>query len=529
MQASVPLEKGSPATIPQVLARAARRYPQAVAIEHAEGKLTFDELEQQCERMARALLAFGLRKGDRVALWAPNSAEWIIAAIGAQRVGGVLVPLNTRLKGKEAAFILRRSHARLLCTVQEFLGIRYPELLAEEELPALEHILDLTIGESDTRLESLQRFVARGDSISAHAVSRAREQVGPDDLADILFTSGTTGEPKGVMSSHAQNIWTFDAWCAAVGLRAGDRYLIVNPFFHTFGYKAGWLACLLKGATILPMPTFDAGLVMRRIVADRITVLPGPPALFQSMLAHEQCGRIDVSSLRLAVTGAANVPPILIANMRKVLGFQTVLTGYGLTESTGVVTICRQGDSDERVALTCGAPIPGVEVKCIDEHGCDVPAGKPGEVLVRGPNVMQGYFGDDSATAEAIDPEGWLHTGDIGLLDAEGYLRITDRKKDIFIVGGFNAYPAEIEKMLSAHPAVAQVAVIGVPDPRLGEVAHAFIVPRAGAQSDEASIIAWCRENMANYKVPRYVSFLGALPSTPSGKVQKFALRALAK
>jgi acyl-CoA synthetase (AMP-forming)/AMP-acid ligase II len=328
------------------------------------------------------------------------------------------------------------------------------------------------------------------------------------------------------MSSHAQNIWTCNAWCAAVGLRTDDRYLIVNPFFHAFGYKAGWLPCLLKGATILPMAVFDVAQVMRRIVADRISVLPGPPTLFQSLLAHDLCGKVDVSSLRLAVTGSANVPPVLIERMRKVLGFQTVLTGYGLTEAT-TVTICRQGDSDERVALTCGAPIAGIEVKCVDEQGRSVPTGESGEVLVRGPNVMQGYFRDEAATAEVLDTQGWLHTGDMGAFDVEGYLRITDRKKDVFIVGGFNCYPAEIEKILSAHPEVAQVAVIGVPDERLGEVGHAFVVPRADVSIDETGLIAWCRENMANYKVPRRVQFLSALPTTASGKVQKFALRAL--
>jgi acyl-CoA synthetase (AMP-forming)/AMP-acid ligase II len=409
--------------------------------------------------------------------------------------------------------------------VSEFLGIRYPELIAEESLPALEHIVDLT-SVGTLKVEPLSQFLARGESVPLATLRAAREQVGPNDLADILFTSGTTGDPKGVMSSHAQNIWTSNAWCAAVGLRSDDRYLIVNPFFHAFGYKAGWLPCLLRGATILPMAVFDAALLMRRIVADRISVLPGPPTLFQSMLAHELCGKLDLSPLRLAVTGSANVPPVLIERMRKVLGFQTVLTGYGLTEAT-TVTICHQGDSDERVALTCGAPIPGTEVKCVDEQGRTVSTGESGEVLVRGPHVMQGYFDDEAATAAVIDTQGWLHTGDIGAFDVEGYLRITDRKKDVFIVGGFNCYPAEIEKILSAHPAVAQVAVLGVPDDRLGEVGHAFIVPRADVAIDATGLIAWCRENMANYKVPRHVQFLSALPTTASGKVQKFALRAL--
>jgi acyl-CoA synthetase (AMP-forming)/AMP-acid ligase II len=511
-----------PATIPHVIARASRRHPQAVAVEYQGRRVTFGELEYACNRATAGFLAYGLHKGDRVAVWAPNIPEWIVAAVGAQAAGGVLVPLNTRLKGKEAGYILRRSGARLLFTVGNFLGTSYPGLLAGESLPALERIVDLT-GEPGS-LETFAKFMSRGSAVADTAVIAAREQLGADDLADIMFTSGTTGDPKGVMSSHGQNVWTSEAWSSAVGLCGDDRYLIVNPFFHTFGYKAGWLACVLRGATALPVAVFDAGAVMRRVIDDRVSVLPGPPALFQAMLAHELCGRIDLASLRLAVTGAANVPPILIERMREVLGFRTVLTGYGLTEAA-VVTMCRHGDSNERIALTCGAPIPGVEVKCLDELGRDVGQGEPGEVLVRGPNVMRGYFDDPEATAGAIDANGWLHTGDVGTLDADGYLRITDRKKDVFICGGFNCYPAEIEKLMSAHPAIGQVAVIGVPDRRLGEVAKAFVVLRPDADCDLQSIGSWCRENMANYKVPRYIERVATLPTTASGKVQKFALR----
>ena len=518
-----------PPTIPQVLARAARLFGDSAAIIEGGTRLSFRELDAQAARASAAFLALGVQPGERVAMWAPNSAAWVIAALGAQGAGAILVPLNTRLKGKEAAFILKRSGARVLVTVDEFLGTRYPALLAGEALPALEQLV--LLGAPGAAVPGLpaargwQAFLDSGAGVAAERVQAARAAVGPEDVADILFTSGTTGEPKGVLSTHRQNVRVFRTWSEFVGLTAQDRYLAVNPFFHSFGYKAGWLAALLQGATLYPLAVFDAARALDMIEQERITVLPGPPTLYQSLLAHESLPRRDLSSLRLAVTGAASVPPILITRMRSELKFKSVLTAYGLTESTGVVTVCPHDADDLTVATRCGIAIPGVEVRCADAEGRSVPVGEAGEVLVRGYNVMRGYFEDPRATAEAVDADGWLHTGDVGVLDDRGYLRITDRMKDVFIVGGFNCYPAEIEKLLSEHPAIAQVAVIGVPDERLGEVCKAFVVARPGATLTPEALIAWARDNMANYKVPRSVELVSQLPTNASGKVQKFALR----
>ncbi|TNF35935.1 MAG: fatty acid--CoA ligase, partial [Gammaproteobacteria bacterium] len=339
------------------------------------------------------------------------------------------------------------------------------------------------------------------------------------------FTSGTTGKPKGVMCAHGQNIQVFETWDKAVGLGRGDNYLIINPFFHTFGYKAGWLACFIVGAKALPVASFDLDEVLTMIERDRVSVLPGPPTIYQSLLMHPKRDEYDLSSLKLAVTGAASVPVELVQRMRSDLGFGTVITAYGLTESCGMVSICQRDDDPQTIATTSGRAIPGVEVRCVDSEGREVPRGEPGEICVRGYNVMQGYFDNPQATAEAIDSDGWLHTGDIGVMDERGYLRITDRLKDMFIVGGFNCYPAEIEGALLTMDGVAQVAVIGVPDERMGEVAKAYIVPAPGAQLDAAAVIAWSRANMANYKVPRYVQFLDAMPLNASGKVLKTRLR----
>jgi len=288
--------------------------------------------------------------------------------------------------------------------------------------------------------------------------------------------------------------------------------------------KSAVLACVLRGATVLPHAVFDAGVVMQRVADERITVLPGPPTVFQSMLEHPDRARFDLSSLRLSVTGAATVPVEVVRRMREDLGIATVVTGYGLTETTGTVSMCRHDDPPEVVATTVGRPLPGVSVRVVDENDDTLPTGGTGEIMVKGFNVMRGYFDDPEATAGAFDDEGYLRTGDIGHVGEDGNLRITDRKKDMFIVGGFNAFPAEIEGIMLTHPGVAQVAIVGAPHDRLGEVAQAYVV-RRGGDVDEGALIAWCREHMANYKVPRAVHFVDELPLTASGKVQRFRLR----
>jgi acyl-CoA synthetase (AMP-forming)/AMP-acid ligase II len=320
----------------------------------------------------------------------------------------------------------------------------------------------------------------------------------------------------------------YDTWADVVGLRHGDRYLIINPFFHAFGLKAGILASLIKGATIIPHAVFDVPSVMQRVAEERVSMLPGPPAIYQTILDHPDLASFDLSTLRLAVTGSATVPVEMIRRMRRELPFQNIVTGYGLTETHGISTMCRHDDDDETIAFTAGRPIPGMELRIVDDKGRDLAVGQPGEVLLRGYNLMTGYYDEPEATATTISADGWLATGDIGVVDDRGNLRITDRSKDMFITGGFNAYPAEIENILMNHPGIGQVAVIGIPDHRMGEVGMAWVVPRSGVQLDPDEIIAWARENMANFKAPRRVAIVDALPLNASGKVLKFELRTMA-
>jgi acyl-CoA synthetase (AMP-forming)/AMP-acid ligase II len=328
------------------------------------------------------------------------------------------------------------------------------------------------------------------------------------------------------MLRHAATVKAYQTWSELVGLRHGDRYLGVYPFAHSAGLHSVLLACVLQGATLVPHPVFDVPTVLRRVEEERITMLPGPPAVLQSILDHPDRDAHDLSSLRLTVTGAAVVPVEMVKRLYEELPFENIVTAYGLTESTGFATSCRYDDDPETIATTCGRAIPDVEVVVADEKGSEVSRGQPGEVLVRGYVVMAGYIGDADATAATIDADGWLHTGDVGVMDESGYLRITDRIKDMFIVGGFNAYPAEIEQVIHEHPSVSQVAVVGVPDDRLGEVAKAFVVLRAGKVLDSTEFATWCRERMASYKVPRTIEVLDALPLNATGKVVKFELRA---
>ncbi|MDO7836698.1 AMP-binding protein [Sphingobium sp. HBC34] len=521
-----------PSSIPAQLAESARCHGDRTFLVGEDGRrLTFGQTEAAARRMARAFIASGLAMGERIAVWAPNGIDWIIATLGLQLAGGVLVPLNTRFKGEEAAFILDKSRAAFLCTVGDFLGNDYVGLLravrggeeAGRPISGLPDLRDIILFDTDP----MDGFLSRADSVSEAELDERIATIGPDSLCDILFTSGTTGNPKGAMFSHAQALGVVRSYNFVNRIQPGDRMVIVNPFFHSFGYRAGWVSCLIGGMTAYPVAELKADALTALVEREHITVLPGPPALFQTLV--DQPTGHDISSLRIGITGSANLPVSLMQACHDQLGMELVLTSYGLTENTAMGTSCRFGDSAETLANTVGRPFPGWEMRLVTSDNQPVPIGEAGEVCFRGFSVMQGYFEDPTATAEAIDADGWLHSGDVGILDERGYLRIVDRLKDIIIVGGFNVYPAEVENILRQAPGIAEVAVVGMPDHRMGEVAAAFIVPVPGIAPNPVELTTWSREHMANFKVPRRFVTLDVLPKTPLGKVRRVELKQIAQ
>jgi HIP---CoA ligase len=546
-------------TIPAMIASAAGKYGDGPALAEPGGpRISYHQLLQQTTTVARALIAEGVAHGDRIAIWSPNTHHWVLAAFGALSAGATLVPVSTRFTGPEALDVITRSGASVLIVADRFLGTdRFAALRAAavteaahtgagtasypaERRPVAGQLpgqLRLVVrvpmpdapeaapsGVAEDGVIGWAGLLDRAAAVPASAAEKRAAAVHPEDVSDIFFTSGTTGRSKGAMTAHHQSLAVARAWAECGALTSTDRYLVVNPFFHTFGYKAGILACLVSGATLVPQLVYDAGRAMSLVASERITVLPGPPTIYQTILDHPGRDSHDLSSLRLAVTGAAIVPVALIERMRRELTFESVLTAYGLTEAV-VATMCRPGDDPETVATTSGRAAAGFEVRIAGPDGDDAKPGDPGEVLLRGPNLMLGYLDDAGATRAAIDADGWLHTGDIGRLDADGYLTITDRLKDMYICGGFNVYPAEVEQVLARLDGVAESVVIGVPDDRLGEVGKAYVLTRPGYALDEAAVVAFCRERLAGYKVPRLVVFRDDLPRTPAGKPLKRVLR----
>ncbi len=518
-------------TVSDMLRDVAVRYAEREAVVDGVLRLSFAALYAEAHDVANALAAKGVEPGERVAIWASNGWQWVAAACGIWLRGAVIVPLSSRWKPAEVTPLMARTGARLLFANEEAAGEPLLGALAAHTaegpgsgplaaLPDLVHVVCL-----EGASAALPTACGWDDFLQEGKGVRSDVEVAPEALCQILFTSGTTGTPKGVELRHRQLLQAYWDWSGLGGLQAGDRFLVIPPYSHGFGINGGILACLLRGVTNVPMAVFEPRAALERLVRERITIVSGPPTLFATLMELPDFGSADVSSLRLAFIGAAAVPTEIILRMEERMGIERVCNAYGLIEGC-VISMTRAEDPHEVISTTTGPPVPGVEVRIVDERGQDVPQGERGEIWIRSQGVMSGYWRDPEQTRAAITPEGFLRSGDVGLFDAGGNLRIVDRLKDSYNCGGFSAYPAEIESQLLERPELAQVAVVGVPHERLGEVGHAFVVPAVGREVDVSALDAWARENMAGYKVPRSFRVVARLPLNANGKVAKDELRA---
>ncbi|MFI6294133.1 AMP-binding protein [Nonomuraea sp. NPDC050790] len=506
-------------TLPRMLRERAAAHPGDLVVA-GPVRLTLRELRERSAAVARGLMALGVGPGDRVAVWGINDAAWVVNAFGVWDAGAVIVPLSSRYKGFEAGEIIAKTGAAVLLTGAGVGGAVLADLLPP--LPVLRHVI-VPDGVRRPAALTTSELVAAGEGdVEARALA-----VRPDDLCEIMSTSGTTGTPKGVMLDHAQVLRGYWDWAEIVTLGPDDRYPVIAPFNHGFGLNAGLIACVMRRAAMIPIGVFTPDALMSLVESERVSILAGPPTLFVRLLEELDRRDWDVSSLRVAICGAASVPAPLITRLVERVGLQRMINAYGLMEGT-VVSMTRAGDPIEVIATTAGRAVPGIEVKIVGLDGKEVPTGERGEVLQRGYGVMRGYWDEPGRTAEAIDADGWLRTGDVGVLDAAGNLSIVDRKKELFIVNGFNVSPAEVEALLLRQGSLAQAAVVGVPDDDSGEAGWAFVVPRSGARVDGEELRAWARENMSNFKVPKRVIVVEELPANPNGKTDKIALRRMA-
>ncbi len=522
-------------TLSQVLRDTTDRFPDRSAILDPGGvALTYGELNARVDRLARGLLEIGVAKGDKVGLWMPNVPEWVVAYFAIARIGAVVVPMNTRYKRHEVEYILEDSEATTLFAVASFVGIDYLRMIGEirDKLPNLRHVV--IVGRPGEGMRGFDEIAALGEANLADGRLAEREALcEPGDNVFILYTSGTTGTPKGAMLSHHNIAKNAEQVTGVLHTTEEDVFLLAVPFFHCFGCVMGIAGSITWGAAMVPMQIFKANEALELVERFGVSVLYGVPTMFVLELEENRKGRedgtsYDVSTLRTGIMAGAPCPIEVMKGTMEELHCN-VSIAYGLTEASPVITMTRFDDPIERRVETVGRALDGVEVKIADDDRNPVPVGEMGELACRGYNVMLGYYRAPDVTAETIDADGWLYSGDLATMDHEGYVKIVGRKKDMLICGGFNVYPAEIEEYLFTHPKVQNVAVIGVPDDVFGEVAAAFIIPREGETVDPQEIVDYCAGEIANFKVPRYVEVVDDFPMTQSGKVQKFKLREIAE
>lgn len=511
-------------TIPANLARIAATYPQHEALVscHQNIRWTYEEFHRRVKGLARGLLSLGFEKGDRLGLWSPNYAEWTLVQYATAEIGVILVNINPAYRTHELAYALKQSECRGLVASPSFKSSDYVAMVAEvrDECSSLEHIVFFWSPAWDALCDELS---ATGQE-TVDAISRS---LSPDEPINIQYTSGTTGFPKGATLSH-RNILNNGYFVAELqGFSHEDRLCIPVPFYHCFGMVMGNLGCTSHGATmVIPSDTFEPEAVLRAVERERCTALYGVPTMFIAELAHPEFDGFDLGALRTGVMAGSPCPVEVMKQCIGKMHMSDVTICYGMTETSPVSTQTLPSDSIEQRTGTVGRVHPHVEIRIVDpETGETVPRGTTGEFCTRGYSVMSGYWNDPTKTSEAIDDEGWMHTGDLAVMDDAGYANIVGRIKDMVIRGGENIYPREIEEFLYGHPDIVDVQVVGVPDAKYGEELLAAIQRREGASLTEEDVKVHCKGKIAHYKIPRHVTFVTEYPMTVTGKVQKFKLR----
>lgn len=529
-------------TIGDLLDETAGQYPEKEALVYHERGLrySFAQFQDICNQAARGFLSLGIQKGENIAIWATNVPEWVISQYATAKMGGVLVTVNTSYRTHELEYLLRQSEATTLLLIDSYRDANYlgmlreicPELdtcepgkLHSARLPHLKNVI--YIGEErQPGMFLWQDLMERANLIQEEERIARQQSLAPDDVINMQYTSGTTGFPKGVMLSHTNivNNAIKVAECQRLGVQ--DRVCIPVPFFHCFGCVMGTLACVATGATMVPVIAFDPGIVLLVVEKERCTALYGVPTMFIAELNHPTFAERDLSSLRTGIMAGSLCPIEVMKNVVHKMGIRDITIAYGQTESSPVITQTVPEDSIERKVSTVGRPHAGVEAKVIDPvTGESLPQGVQGELCTRGYLVMKGYYNMPEQTAQAIDAEGWLHTGDLATMDEDGYFQITGRLKDMIIRGGENIYPREVEEFLYTHPKVLDIQVVGVPDPKYGEQVLACIRVKPGEALTEEEVLEYCHGKIARFKIPRYIQVVDEYPMTASGKIQKFKLR----
>ena len=505
----------------------------ALVSRHQRVRLTWRELAAEVQTVARGLLRLGIEKGDRVGIWAPNRAEWLLLQLAAAKVGAVLVNVNPAFRPAELTYTLGQSGTRLLVMAPRFKTSDYLETIASvrEQLGELQRVVvfdDERAGGAKDLLWS--ELLDMADGVEPERLREREAQLDVDDPINIQYTSGTTGYPKGATLSH-HNILNNGASIAEVlGYSEQDRVCVPTPMYHCFGSVGGTMACLTSGAAMVyPAASFEADATLEAIAAERCTSVYGVPTMFIAMLESPRFGGLDLTSLRTGVMAGAPCPVEVMKRVVNEMHAEEMTIAYGMTELSPGATMTRRSDDLHRRTSTVGTVLPHVEVKVVDPvTGTTLPAGSPGEICSRGYHVMKGYWQDAPATRAAVDGDGWMHTGDLGVMDDDGYINIVGRAKDMVIRGGENIYPREIEEVLFGHPAIAAVQVIGVPDARMGEELMAWVTFREESHATEEELRTFCHERVAHFKVPRYWKVTSEFPMTVTGKVQKFKMRELA-